>query len=443
MPATTFIAKHHWIAEQGLRLDAGAYAGGAAAVRDRVIDGDWPWRRLDEVSHCFYEARFARNYVLHAAHGTQFLTASDMLLADLKGLRLLSTRGTPQLHDLQLQPGWTLMSRSGTIGRTVYVRGEMQGMVASDDVIRIASDEQVMTPGYLFAYLTSAPAQALIQQRTYGSVVQHIEPHHIADLPVPLPDAAKQQRIHALVAGAAAARTEASRLLDEAAGYFDALAGPMPSLHDHARAAGVVRRSGLGMRLDPFHHVGWAAEVGGLEGTPIGELATVSRPAIVKRIFVDGGIPWVSGIDIYQIRPTFRDRIRRADAESANCLIHEGQVLVQRSGQRYGLIGRAAYVGKRCEGWAAGEDLMRVAAESHYDAARIFAFLRSDVGRRAMLRHSYGTSIPHVNPEGIASLIIPPLPDPLLAGATRALALREQADADEERAVREVEGWLG
>jgi len=60
-----------------------------------------------------------------------------------------------------------------------------------------------------------------------------------------------------------------------------------------------------------------------------------------------------------------------------------------------------------------------------------------------MLRHSYGTSIPHVNPEGIASLIVPPLPPTLLAGANRALALREQADADEERAIREVEAWLG
>jgi len=93
----------------------------------------------------------------------------------------------------------------------------MDGVAASHDVIRAVPKQEAIAPGFLFAYLTAAPARALIQQRTYGSVVQHIEPHHIADLPVPLPDPAEQQRIHDLVAGAAAARTEASGLLDAAA----------------------------------------------------------------------------------------------------------------------------------------------------------------------------------------------------------------------------------
>jgi len=38
---------------------------------------------------------------------------------------------------------------------------------------------------------------------------------------------------------------------------------------------------------------------------------------------------------------------------------------------------------------------------------------------------------------------LPPLPKSLVAGAALALALREQADADEERAIQEVESWLG
>jgi len=197
------------------------------------------------------------------------------------------------------------------------------------------------------------------------------------------------------------------------------------------------------MRLDAFHHVGWAAEVDGFDGTPIGDLAKVTRPGIVKRIFVERGIPWVSGIDIYQIRPSFRERIRRAEAEASDCLIHEGQVLIQRSGQRYGLIGRPAFVGQRCDGWAAGEHLIRLTTMNAYDAALVFAFARSDVGRRILMRSSYGTSIPELNPQIVAAVRVPPLPPPLLAAANRALALREQADADEERAIREVEAWLG
>jgi hypothetical protein len=51
-------------------------------------------------------------------------------------------------------------------------------------------------------------------------------------------------------------------------------------------------------------------------------------------------------------------------------------------------------------------------------------------------------SYPAINPEGVATLKVPPLPLDLAANANRALELREQADADEERAIREVEAWL-
>jgi hypothetical protein len=48
-----------------------------------------------------------------------------------------------------------------------------------------------------------------------------------------------------------------------------------------------------------------------------------------------------------------------------------------------------------------------------------------------------------LNPEGLARIEVPPLPATLLTGAQRALELRERADEDEERAIREVEAWLG
>src|SRR5207249_3625805 len=120
---------------------------------------------------------------------------------------------TPELPRLILGEGWTLVSCSGTIGNAAYVRGEMVGMAASQHVMRAVPYAGVLHPGYLFAFLSSAPAQAMIQQKTYGSVVQHIEPHHIEDLPVPQPNEALAGEVHALVTAASGARTEASRLL--------------------------------------------------------------------------------------------------------------------------------------------------------------------------------------------------------------------------------------
>jgi hypothetical protein len=171
-------------------------------------------------------------------------------------------------------------------------------------------------------------------------------------------------------------------------------------------------------------------------------MAGVSRPGLIKRIFVQRGTPFLSGIDVFQVRPTSRNRIMTAEAERAEALVMAGQLLVQRSGQRYGLLGRPAYVGRRLQGFAASEDLMRITPVDPSIAGRVFAYLRSDSGRRALIRMSYGTSIPHFNQDQLARVRIPTLPSELLADAARALELREQADAHEEQATSEVQRWL-
>lgn len=439
----SFVARRVWLDEEQLRLDASTYAAGALLARDQIVAGPRPWRRLDEVARLFNGPRFARRYVRERERGVPFLSSSDILLADLGSIPLLSKAATPGLDRLLVEGGWTLISCSGTIGNTAYVRPEMHGMAASQHVMRAVPDESKIAPGYLFAFLTARHGQVLLRRRTYGSLIQHIEPQHIADLPVPLPDPGTQDRIHNLVAGAAIARTEASRLLDEAAAYFDGLAGPMPSAHDHARAVGVLRSPGLHLRLDAFHHVGWAAEPVFPNRDRIDDLAEVIGTNRVPRAYAARGVPFLSGIDVFKLRPGVRVRLAAYIADAYEARVMRGDLAVQGSGQRYGLVGQAAYLGRRLDGWAASHDLFRIRASDPSITARIFAFLRSDSGHRVMLRHSYGTSIPHVNPVGIAGVEVPPLPAELLTKVSRAIELREQADEDEERAIREVEAWLG
>jgi type I restriction enzyme S subunit len=442
MPAHCFEVKSDWLPDQASRLDAAAYAEGGLAARDRIKAGPWPWCGVGELATAYLPPRFTRRYVRDPSRGVPFLSSSDMLLADFSGLALLSKRAI-HLDALTGVPGSTLVSRSGTIGRTAYWREEMDGMAVSEDVIHVRPRRGRILPGYLFAFLTSAPAQAMIKQHTYGSVVQQIEPSHLTRLPVPLLEVAEQRRIHELIERAAAARTEASGLLDQASGYFDALAGSFRYAHEHALAAGIVQRSELRQtRLDAFTHTGWAAEGRTLQGDPLASLAVVSRPGIIKRLFAERGTPFVSGIDVFQLRPEARSRLRSDEAVRSGAVIEVGQILVQRSGQRYGLLGRPAYVGKRLDSWAASEDLIRIKPHDPVSVGSFFAFLGSEAGQRQLIGQSYGTSIPHINPEGIATLKVPPLPLNLATNANRALELREQADADEERAIREVEAWL-
>jgi type I restriction enzyme, S subunit len=441
MPAVTFTVQRAWLGPEGDRLDASAYGEGGLQARHRIRHGRWSSRPLGEVANLFSGARFARTYVSDPDRGVPYLTGSDMLLADLSGLLYLSKAKTPQMKALQVHREWTLISCSGTVGRTVYVRDEMDGMALSHDVIRCVPTDGSVLPGYLFAFLSSQPAQAMMRQRAYGSVVQHIEPHHIRDLPIAVVDQSDQRQIQDLIAGSARARTDAVNLLDEASRWFDDQLTAPTYRKEHARAVGVVRSGSLAGRLDAFHHVGWAAEEPS-QGDFLGDLARVSRPGIIKRIFVQRGTPFISGIDVFQVRPTSRNRIMTLEADRGDALVTAGQILVQRSGQRYGLLGRPAYVGRRLHGSAASEDLMRISPADPSIAGRVFAYLRSDYGRRALLRMSYGTSIPHFNQEQLARVRIPMLPLELLSSARQALALREQADALEQQAISEVERWL-
>lgn len=374
--------------------------------------------------------------------GLPYLTGSDMLLLDLQGLLLISRARTRQASQLRISEGWTLISCSGTIGRTVFVRREIANHILSHDAIRAVPRDAEIKAGYLFAFLSSRHVLAMMRQRTYGSVVQHIEPAHIADLPVPSPGANDEGEIDRLVRGAADSRTQAASLLDSARSYFDTLVPSLRFTHEHQRAEYIASQIGLARRLDAFYYAGWAAEGHSSLGVHLGEIAAVSRPTLIKRIFVERGVPFISGVDVYQVRPSFRTRIMSIEADRAEARVAEGMIVVQRSGQRYGLLGRPAYIGARLQGVAASEDLMRIAPRTPALGARIFAFLRSESGRRSLLQLSYGTSIPHFNQEGLASVAVPDLPSPLIDGAMEALRLREKADKDEELAIKRVEAWL-
>ncbi len=162
----------------------------------------------------FMAGRFKRIYVDDPEHGEPWLSPSDMLKADLSGLRLISRKFTPGIETLRIHQDWILLSRSGTIGNLVYVRKDMNGLIGSDDIIRIVADPDKIPPGYLYAFLSTPLGKALIEQNTYGAVVPHIEAHHVTDLPIPRLEPAAEKQIHDLIERAATLRVEAQEEFD-------------------------------------------------------------------------------------------------------------------------------------------------------------------------------------------------------------------------------------
>ena len=197
----------------------------------------------------FHAGRSARRWVNNPEYGVPFLSSTDILEADFSFLPLMAKSAIVDNPRLRVERDWTLITRSGTVGRMAYARPDMDGFSCSEHVLRVVPDTDKIAPGYLYAFLSSKYGVPMIANAAYGAIIQHIEPEHIADLPVPRFGRSVEEEIHSRVQSAAdlrvrfqASLTAATRDLFESAG----LTGLADfQWHEQPRATGFeVRHTG-------------------------------------------------------------------------------------------------------------------------------------------------------------------------------------------------------
>ncbi|MFC9493760.1 restriction endonuclease subunit S [Streptomyces sp. NPDC056982] len=218
-----------WFADQGLRLDASPYVSGALAMKEilKRVPKTEPLERLTAGHNggIFNGPMFKRVYLTNPEHSVPFLGTRDMMAADLTNLPRLrkSDAESASLSYLELKPGMTLVSCSGfNAGRRAYVRSDMGGLWSSQHMIKVEPDREKIKPGYLYAFLLSEFGEVLVRGSVYGSAVKHIEPHHIAGLPVPRFAAALEERIHKLIEKSAELRARCQKdLVAATKDFFD------------------------------------------------------------------------------------------------------------------------------------------------------------------------------------------------------------------------------
>ena len=73
--------------------------------------------------------------------------------ADLDNVKLASKKYTPDIERMSLKKGWTLISRSGTIGNCAFANAKHAQKLASEDVIRITPNESSEQAMYMLFWL--------------------------------------------------------------------------------------------------------------------------------------------------------------------------------------------------------------------------------------------------------------------------------------------------
>jgi type I restriction enzyme S subunit len=414
------------MAGYGYRLDTKPYLGGA--LETKILLEKLPLRKdpLHTLTKGFsggiYNGpQFVRRYVESPESGVPFITGSSMQLADLSNLSLLSRRDAhgPKLRHLELQPGMSLISCSGTIGRMAYARADMKGVWSSQDVLKIVADPRKIPSGYLYAYLCSRFGIPLVVSGTYGAIIQHLEPEHIAGLPVPRLGDALEHEIHTLVEEAAGLRTKASGQFHAAIADFEHAAG-LPSSARLCAAGNnsfvVVQSTCLQGRMDTNFHRAYHHSA--LQPFASGEVpaVTVARfarstvePVRFKRIEhddADHSIPFFGTGSLADSDPKPLYSISRFPGIDAY-LVDARSVLIPRSGQIHGVIGTAFQPIGMVLKAAVTEDAIRVTCASEEEAGYAFLALRSEWGRRQLKARAFGGSIPHLDVNNVGAVLIP------------------------------------
>ena len=253
-----------WLEQQGRRLDCRPYLSGAMEAKMLLKDLPVGCVELRELTRghdggIYNGPQFSRNYVSDPDFGVPFLSSSSMLHAEFHRIDLLrmSDAVSERLEYLQVEEGTTLISCSGTIGRMAYARPEIAGMWSSQHVLKVVPNPDSVRPGFLYAFLSGQFGVPLIVGETYGAIVQHVEPGHISDVPVPRAPEAIQNEAHRLVTEAAGLRTSASTELRAVVREIEEAAGlpPLDIRYGSVRPdTSLVRASALGGRMDGLFH---------------------------------------------------------------------------------------------------------------------------------------------------------------------------------------------
>ena len=414
-----------WIEDNALRLDSAPYLSGAMEARillDRLRVEKVPLHQLTKGHNggIYNGPQFVRNYVDDPAHGVPFLTSSSMLLADLSTAGLLRKKDaeSPKLNYLRLREGMTLISCSGTIGRMVYARPAMEGMWSSQDILKVVPDPNKILPGYLFAYLSSRFGVPLVVFGTYGAIIQHIEPHHIAALPVPRLGESIERKINDLIVSAAHKRSNAAlkrkHSIKVLYKHFE-LNSHFDENKPHGFSSFSVSSTRLS-RLDAF-----TFSPNSLDAyeelikcsdrkSHLYEVANVFTPGIFKRQYVDDpnfGYPYFSGSELFQVSPNVRGYLNKKSQGIENYIVKKDWLLIQDAGQVGGLIGRLIRIQPFAHNSAVSNHLMRIVPKNHEDSGYLFTVLSSPHGYRSVVRHAFGTSIPQLDPSHVRDIIIP------------------------------------
>ena len=436
------------VLNKGKRLEASVFDVEAKQARERISKGKFGTVPLAGdnglIETAYYpgwmqRSRLKRIYC-EKQYGEGFYLPSQ--ITDLYPIpeKYISRLADCDMDELRLKRNTLLLTRSGTIGSISYVSKTLDGCVFSDDVIRITFKEEYDL-GYVYTFLKTKVGSLILRTNGYGSVITHIEPGHLEELPIPNAPEKLRKQIHELVTQSYSLRDESNEMIDEATQLLvEELR--LPQVYEMAKDNSSVntfnvKLSDTNLRLDASYHVPIVdAIINHLEKfadevTTIGDpriCKDVILPGRFKRVYVDEGFGrvFIGGKQLFELDPVnkkYLSNIHHGKRIYQQLELHENMTLITCSGT----IGKVALVGKHWENWTANQHIIRVVPASKDIAGYIYIFLASDYGHKLITRYTYGSVVDEIDDNHVRETPIPLLKNKETQHRINSLAMEANA----------------
>ena len=430
------------------RLEAEAYLLGGYGIR-LEIEARTGWRRFGELARVWQPSRL-KGIQVSKRYGAPFLSATQVFDLRPTPRKWLAIEKTSNASERLVRSGMILVTCSGTVGLCTIAHSPHMGVLISHDLLRVEAKDDSWI-GWLYAFLRSEQARAMMTSVQYGHVIKHLECAHLDHLPVPHVGAELRSHFNSAVQRIFAARDEARALLAEAENLYRELVGAVEEADVEAPFSVSSEELAVGRRrFEGFFHNREAAKVlsrfarSGFPVVPLSEVAEVWWLTRFKRVFGETGVPYSSAEELFSLNPPVKKRVMIEQAEDPERFyVKAGWLAMACSGQIYGLNGSVALLTSKHEGTFLSHDVLRIAPrrDSIRPGYLSVALGHPALGRPLVIRHAYGTSIPHIDPVDAASIPVIRLgsaESKIADIAERAAQLRDDADGLEDKITQEA-----
>lgn len=391
------------------RFDASYHLSDGEEVKRFIHSSPFPLLKISDVSKdIFIGNRAKRVYVKKRSHGTPFLSSSDILQADLENVKIASNKYTPNIDQMKLQKGWTLISRSGTIGNCAFANAKHAQKLASEHVIRLVPNN-ILREGLIYAYLASKYGHSLLTQGTFGAVIQHIEPDFVGSLPIPDFPESFQKEVDDLIQESARLREEATEALEEAHTLIEDKFGVSAKKKSSCVSISSIRSS-HNKRFEAFYHTSenrniYDYIIQNFEYKTLGDLTSkIFRPGIFKREYVADGVTFLGGADILMQIPDSEKKLSYRQVEKMPELkVKRNWILVTCGGT----IGNTVIIDGQLEKCVISQHVMRIVPKDEVLKGYLYAVLSSKIGHSLITMHSTGSVIPQIESHHLELVPVP------------------------------------